>query len=192
MLVSTHWQADHDPKEKAAHGVTVLGPILIIGLAAIGMADAFYDSYAIYTGQQLWCPPPIDGCNIVANSPYARAADVPLGYFGFVYYLYMFGLGALLIYDPWSRGLRLGTVLYAAVGVCFSIYFMYVQFTYIHAFCIYCLLSGILTLLLSAAALWHYRSTRSRVAPAPRMAPHQGSRHETGPTAAEPTSWFPA
>jgi uncharacterized membrane protein len=163
MLVSTHWQADHDligGKEKAAHRAVVLGPVLITALAAIGMADAFYDSYAIYTGQQLWCPPPIDGCNIVASSPYARVVDVPLGYLGFVYYLYMFGLGALLTFDPRSRGLRLGAVLYATMGVCFSIYFMYVQFTYIHAFCIYCLVSGIMTLLLLAAALWHYRSTK--------------------------------
>jgi uncharacterized membrane protein len=165
MLASTYWQADHDPAEskaKGAHGAVVLGPILITAFAIIGMADAFYDSYAIYTGQQLWCPPPIDGCNIVASSPYARVADVPLGYFGFVYYLYMFGLGTLLTFDPWSRGLRLGAVLYAAAGVFFSIYFMYVQLTYIHAFCIYCLISGILTLLLSAAALGHYRATRSR------------------------------
>jgi uncharacterized membrane protein len=165
MLASTYWQADHDPAEskaKGAHGAVVRGPILITAFAIIGMADAFYDSYAIYTGQQLWCPPPIDGCNIVASSPYARVADVPLGYFGFVYYLYMFGLGTLLTFDPWSRGLRLGAVLYAAAGVFFSIYFMYVQLTYIHAFCIYCLISGILTLLLSAAALGHYRATRSR------------------------------
>jgi uncharacterized membrane protein len=163
MLVTTHWQAGHDPVESNTHGAAGLAPILIVVLAAIGMADAFYDSYAIYTGEELWCPPPIDGCNTVASSPYARVADVPLGYLGFVYYLYMFGLGALLTFDRWSRGLRLGAVLYAAVGVCFSIYFMYVQFTYIHAFCIYCFVSSILTVLLLAAALLHYRSTRLRV-----------------------------
>ena len=51
-------------------------------LALIGIADAFYDSYAVYNGQLLWCPPPIDGCNTVANSPYARLLGVPLGYLG--------------------------------------------------------------------------------------------------------------
>ncbi len=163
MPLSTHWQAEYYRIENKTNvgraTALLLAPTVIVLLAVIGMADAFYDSYAIYTGQELWCPPPIDGCNIVANSPYARVAGVPLGYFGFVYYLYAFGLGVLLAFDPLSRGLRWGAVLYAALGVCFSIYFMYVQFTYIHAFCIYCLVSGILTLFLLAAAVWHYKST---------------------------------
>jgi uncharacterized membrane protein len=61
----------------------------------------------LYNGQQLWCPPPINGCNEVASSPYARIFNLPVGYFGVVYYLYMLCLAALLAYDPFSRGLRL-------------------------------------------------------------------------------------
>lgn len=137
-------------------------PCLMVLLASIGAADAFYDSYMIYTGQLLWCPPPIEGCNIVAESPHARVLDVPLGYFGFVYYIYMFALAALLAADPLSRGLRWGALLYAATGVSFSIYFMYVQVTFIHAFCIYCLVSAVLTVLLFIAALSHLRATRKR------------------------------
>jgi len=165
MFTSTSWEADYYPiesKPNASRGTALFGPTIIIGLALIGMADAFYDSYAIYTGQELWCPPPIDGCNIVANSPYARVAGVPLGYFGFVYYLYAFGLGVLLAFDLWSRGLRWGAVLYGAIGVCFSVYFMYVLRTYIHAFCIYCVVSAVLTVLLLATAVWHYRTTQVR------------------------------
>jgi uncharacterized membrane protein len=128
--------------------------------AFIGIADAFYDSYAIYTGQLLWCPPPIDGCNTVANSPYARIFGVPLGYFGLVIYLHMFALAAILAFDPFSRGLRAGALLYAALGVFSSICFMYIQITFIHAFCVYCLISAILTVLLFIAALAHFRATR--------------------------------
>jgi uncharacterized membrane protein len=129
-------------------------------LALIGVADAFYDSYAIYTDRLLWCPPPIDGCNTVASSPYARIGGVPLGYLGFVYYLCMFAIAALLALAPSSRGLRLGALLFAAMGVSFSIYFMYIQFTFIQAFCIYCLISAVLTLLLLIVALVHFRATR--------------------------------
>ena len=135
-------------------------PYVMLVFAFIGIADAFYDSYAIYTGQMLWCPPPIDGCNTVANSPYARIFGVPLGYFGFIFYLYMFAFAALLAFDPHSRGLRLGALLYAALGVSSSIYFFYIQFTFIHAFCIYCLISAVLTLLLLIAALAHFRAAR--------------------------------
>jgi len=137
-------------------------PCLMLVLAAIGIADAFYDSYAIYNGQQLWCPPPIDGCNTVANSPYARVFGVPLGYLGVIFYLYMFALAALLVFDPLSRGLRLGVLLNAALGVSGSIYFMYIQFAFIHAFCIYCLISAVLVLLLFITAFVHFRATARR------------------------------
>lgn len=133
---------------------------LMLVFAALGIADAFYDSYAVYTGQLLWCPPPIDGCNTVANSPYARVFGVPLGYLGVVFYLVMFALTALLLYDPYSRGLRLGALLYAGVGVFGSIGFMYVLFAFIRAFCIYCSVSGVLTVLLLIAAVVHFRATR--------------------------------
>ena len=136
-------------------------PYVMMALALIGLAVAFYDSYAIYNGQALWCPPPINGCNEVAASPYARIFDLPVGYYGVVYYLYMFALAALLAYDPLARGLRIGAVLYAALGVSFSLYFMVLQFGYIHAFCIYCLISAVTTVLLTVTAVSHLKVTRA-------------------------------
>ena len=132
----------------------------ILFLALIGIAVAFYDSYAIYNHQPLWCPPPIDGCNIVAESPYGRIFGLPLGYFGLVYYIYMLALAALLAIDPHSRGLRLGTLAYATAGIALSLVFMYIQFTYIRAFCIYCLLSALVTLIFFIVAVRHFRATR--------------------------------
>ena len=139
----------------------------MLGLALIGIIDAFYDSYSIYNGQLLWCPPPIDGCNTVASSPYALIFGLPVGYFGVVYYLCMFGLAVLLAIAPISRGLRLSVLLGAAIGVSFSIYFMYIQITFIHAFCIYCVISAALTLFLLIAAIWHFRATRVEPIPVP-------------------------
>jgi uncharacterized membrane protein len=138
--------------------MTSKAPYLMLALAFIGVVDASYDSYAIYTDQLLWCPPPIDGCNTVAASPYARVLGVPLGYFGVVYYIGMFGLAVLLAFGAASRALRAGALLYAAIGVAFSAYFMYIQFSFIHAFCIYCLVSGVLTVLLLASALGYART----------------------------------
>jgi uncharacterized membrane protein len=132
-------------------------PCVLIALALVGSAVAFYDAHQLYNGQALWCPPPINGCNEVANSPYARIYDLPVGYYGVVYYLYMFGLAALLALDPFSRGLRFAALAYSALGVCFSIYFMYLQIAFIHAFCIYCLVSAVTTLVLLIAAVFHIR-----------------------------------
>src|ERR1035437_8136987 len=136
-------------------------PYVMLALALMGIMVAFYDAYSIYNGQPLWCPPPINGCNEVANSPYARIFNLPVGYYGVVYYLYMFGLAALLAFDPFSHGLRFAALAYAALGVCFSIYFMYLQIAFIHAFCIYCLVSAVTTLLLLIAALSHFGATRA-------------------------------
>jgi uncharacterized membrane protein len=140
---------------------SALAPKLMIAFALIGLAVALYDSYSIYNDQLLWCPPPINGCNEVAASPYARIFDLPFGYYGVVYYVYMFGLAALLAYDPLSRGLRIGAVLYTALGVLFSLYFMVLQLGYIRAFCIYCLVSAVSTLLLTVAAVSHLKPASS-------------------------------
>ena len=130
-------------------------PRVMIALGLLGLGVAFYDSYAIYNGQALWCPPPISGCNEVASSPYARIFGIPVGYFGVVYYLYMVCLAALLAFDPFSRALRTAAIGYTALGVGFSVYFMYLQLNFIHAFFVYCLISAITTLLLFLAALSH-------------------------------------
>ena len=134
-------------------------PCIMLTLALLGIGVAFYDSYQIYNGQPLWCPPPIEGCNEVASSPYARIFNLPVGYFGVVYYLYMFGVASLLAIDPLSRALRTAALAYAGLGAGFSIYFMILQFAFIHAFCIYCLVSAVTTFALLAAAIAHGRVT---------------------------------
>ena len=67
----------------------------MIALTLIGIADAAYVARGNYTGALLWCPI-LDGCNTVISSPYSRVFGVPMSYFGFIYYLFMFGLAARL------------------------------------------------------------------------------------------------
>ncbi|MFZ2652128.1 MAG: vitamin K epoxide reductase family protein [Burkholderiaceae bacterium] len=148
--------------------ITSRAPALMLVFAAIGIVDAAYVAYAVYTGQFLWCPPPIDGCNTVASSPYARVFGVPAAYLGVVFYSVVFTLAALLRLDPHKRGLRLGVLGCAALGVSGSIYFMVLQAAYIHAFCIYCLISAVLTLLLFITALLHSRAMRGPAVMGPR------------------------
>ena len=138
-------------------------PYMLLALALIGIADASYDSYAIYSAHALWCPPPIDGCNTVASSPYARILGVPLGYLGVVYYVGMAVVSVLVASAPLSPGRRTVALAYATAGVVASGMFFYIQATYIHAFCIYCMISALLTILLFAISLMHYRRTRKQV-----------------------------
>ena len=150
---------DGGQRGAAAHRKPV-APLIIVGLALIGLAVAFTESYAIYAGQPLWCPPLVDGCNTVAASPYARIFGLPIGYYGLVYYGGMLGLAVLLAFDPRSPALRAAAVLYAATGLAFSLYFMVLQIGTIRAFCIYCAVSGLTTLLLVISTGAHWSSTR--------------------------------
>ena len=128
-------------------------------LTIIGIADAAYVAHGNYTGAQLWCPI-LDGCNTVINSPYSRVFGMPMSYFGFVYYLFMFGLSARLVYEPFSSSLRFRAILYAALGAISSVYFLYLQLGYIREVCSYCLISAVTSFLLLFATLWHLQVTR--------------------------------
>ena len=75
---------------------------VMLVLTLIGIADAAYVARGNYTGAPLWCPI-LDGCNAVTNSPYSRVFGVPMSYFGFIYYLFMFGLAARLAYERGQR-----------------------------------------------------------------------------------------
>jgi hypothetical protein len=90
-----------------------------------------------------------------------RLFGVPMSYFGFIYYLFMFGLAARLVYEPFSKTLRFRAILYAALGAVSSAYFIYLQLGFIRAICSYCLISAVTSLLFLFAALWHFRATRT-------------------------------
>jgi len=150
------------PTGVTGRGQVSLPAYCMLTLTVIGIAVALYVARGNYTGQPLWCPI-IDGCNAVVNSPYSRVFGVPMSYFGFIYYLYMFALAARLAYDPFSNSLRFRAVLYAGVGAATSMYFMYLQLGFIRQVCIYCLISAVTTFLLLFVAIWHFQATRHRV-----------------------------
>jgi uncharacterized membrane protein len=145
--------------EVSGSGKVTLPAYCMLALALIGIAAAVYVAQGNYRGQLLWCPI-IDGCNTVVNSPYSRVFGVPMSYFGFIYYLYMFALAARLAFEPLSNSLRFRAVLYGGVGAASSIYFMYLQLGFIREVCSYCLISAITSFLLLFAAIWHFQATR--------------------------------
>ena len=140
-------------------GRRFLAPYIMIGLTLIGIADAILVAHANYTGRELWCPV-IDGCNTVLNSPYSRVFGVPMSYFGFVYYLYMFGLAVRLAFEPLSRILCYRSVLYAGLGVASSAYFIYLQLGFVRDICSYCVISAVVTFLLFMVTVWHLQAVR--------------------------------
>ncbi len=136
----------------------LLAPFYLIAATFIGIADTLYLSYYHYLGITPGCA--LKGCEMVLNSPYATPFGVPFAYIGMVYYVYMLALALLVAYDPYSRALRLGTLVYTGIGLACSICFELIQIFVIGAICVYCGMSALTTLILFSLAVWYYKSTR--------------------------------
>lgn len=131
--------------------------ILVLVLSFLGIADSWYLYQSAITDTALSCDlgSGLDGCNIVAQSEYSRLFGIPLALYGVAFFALTFVLGALLSVVS-SR--RLYQLLLAAsvFGVVASAVFVFIQFAFIKALCIYCIASAVLVVLLSALSwtLW--------------------------------------
>lgn len=139
-----------------------LAPYLVLALSFFGLAVTGYLSVHVYNNTSPGCVL-LTGCDTVLESAYSKFFGVPLAYIGLVYYAYLLALGFLLALEPDSKALRLGALLYAGVGLLFSIGFESLQAFVIHALCLYCALSALTTLAFFGVALWHFRSPRAGV-----------------------------
>lgn len=130
---------------------------LLIALALVGLGDTLYLSYFQYHNLLPTCQ--LGGCESVLTSVYSKFFGIPWSYIGLVYYTYLLGLATLLAIDPYSRGLRLGALLYTGIGVGYSLWaIVYIQLSVIGALCEYCAISAIVTAGAFGVALRHYRS----------------------------------
>lgn len=135
-----------------------LTPYWMIAAAFVGIGDTLFLSYEKFMGIIPSCAI-LNGCEKVLTSPYSDIFGIPLAYYGLVFYVYMLGLAFLLSIDPYSKGLRFGTLAYATIGFLLSIGFELFQFFVIGALCLYCAISAGTALVLFGLALWHWKST---------------------------------
>ena len=142
------------------HPKVFLAPFYIIATSFVGVGDTLYLAYYHLLGIVPGCAI-LDGCEKVLTSSYSSPLGVPLAYLGLVFYLYMLALAVLLAYDPTSKGLRLGMLGYAAMGLFCSVGFELFQFFVIGALCLYCAISAGATLVLFSLAVWHFRAAKN-------------------------------
>lgn len=135
-------------------------PILILILAFFGIADAAYLAGVALSGSELSCDVGgLDGCNVVAQSPYSQIFGIPLGAYGVLFYGILFFLSALYLALP----KRVITRILFALGVfgfVVSLYFLYLQYVIIEAFCVYCVTSAVLATLIFLASWMLARRAR--------------------------------
>ncbi len=130
---------------------------LALVLSLLGVADSWYLYESAVTDTALTCDigAGLDGCNVVAQSPYSQFLGIPLALYGVGFFGLLFAVAAAQFFVS-SRRLTLLYLGLSAFGAAASLVFMYIQFFLIKALCIYCLLSAAITFALLGIA-WRLR-----------------------------------
>lgn len=133
--------------------------VAVIALALIGFADSAFLLAKRLSGGPIPCVLGFTGCDTVSKSPYSVLLGIPLSAYGMVFYL---GIGILgLLYLDTKNTLFARLLLPAtALGFAMSAYFIYVQKFLIKAFCVYCILSAIVSTILFFLGLLVHRKLK--------------------------------
>lgn len=118
---------------------------VLIGLSLLGLADALYLADKAAVQEPLFCDigAGLNGCNVVAQSPYSRLFDIPLAYYGVVFYLLLLAGPLLTLWRPWGFMYKALLVLTGSAALA-SMAFLYIQFVLIRALCVYCVASAVI------------------------------------------------
>lgn len=122
--------------------------------AAGGFGVALYIYYTKRHHKQLVCPTGSD-CNAVVTSRYAKFLGVSLEYWGMFYYTVIFSAYIILIFTPHllSEFFLYGFIMLAAAAFFFSLYLLFVQAFLLRQWCIWCLLSAMLSIAIFIVSL---------------------------------------
>ena len=123
---------------------------LLYALAAlvslVGLADAIYLTVEHLSGRSVRCTI-VSGCSEVLSSEYAMVGGVPLAMIGAAAYFTVFSLAILAAYSyKWAA-----KSLTVVVGLMFiiTLWLLYLQAFVIKHFCQFCLLSALVTFILT-------------------------------------------
>lgn len=146
--------------------------VTLLVLALLGIADAWYLALSALQGASLVCDigSALDGCNVVAQSPYSRLFGIPLALYGVAFYGFFFALVSMLF--VWTHHpLYQAVAVLGIVGLAASVAFLLVQFLLIKAVCIYCIISAVIAALICICALVLKRRHAPRKANLPPEGP---------------------
>ena len=124
--------------------------VIIACVALVGLADAIYLTVQHVTGQSVRCTI-VSGCSEVLSSAYASFNGIPLALIGAVAYFTVFSLAILAAFGyPLVKKL-----LAVIVGLMFltTLWLLYLQAFVIGHFCQFCLLSAVVTTVLTALVI---------------------------------------
>jgi len=113
-----------------------------------GFVDASYLTYSHLVRQSVICSI-LEGCDRVLTSEYSEVYNIPVAFFGMIFYACMIVLFSQVYFmGGGSPHLRRTILATSSAGIFASIYFTYLQVSVLGAYCQYCLFSALFTLIL--------------------------------------------
>lgn len=149
--------------ERGAVGRGRVWDLLAAAVALVGLVDAAYLTAEHLSGNSVRCMI-VSGCDEVLQSRYSTvAAGVPVAAVGALAYFTAFSLATLAAFG-YDGARRLLAPLVAFMFLA-TLWFLYLQAFVIHAFCVYCLLSAVVTTTLTLLVLGRrFLGARQRLA----------------------------
>jgi uncharacterized membrane protein len=147
-------EVSHNPTH-ARRALVLYGFAAFVSL--IGLVDSIYLTIEHLSGRSVQCTI-VKGCSEVLSSPYASIRGVPLALLGAIAYFAVFSLATLTAFGYKSTARLLPIV----VGIMFltTLWLFYLQAVVIKAFCQFCLLSALVTLVLTVLVLFARRQEK--------------------------------
>jgi uncharacterized membrane protein len=118
---------------------------LLFIIAALGFADATYLTVQHYANKIPPCA--IGSCETVLSSVYASVAGLPISLFGAIFFLAILILLKVYLDTKSAFAINIAATL-SMLGALVAVVLIIIMATVLHAYCVYCLISDALTILL--------------------------------------------
>lgn len=122
--------------------------------AVVGFAAAANIWDAKHNDRKLACPTTSD-CNTVVTGPYSKFLGISLEYWGMAYFLLLIPIYVTLIFVPelFTSLMIWGVVVFSLLAGVFSLYLIFIQAVLIKEWCLWCLLSAAMSLVICVFSL---------------------------------------
>jgi len=144
VAAAPNLQTETDSSPASSKSTILYAAAALVSL--VGLGDAIYLTVEHVAGRSVMCTI-VSGCSEVLSSQYASIGGIPLALLGAAAYFTVFSLATLGAFGYKLAG-KLLTLVVALMFVT-SLWLIYLQAFVIKAFCQFCLLSALVTLILT-------------------------------------------
>ncbi len=137
------------------HVATYLVNAIVI-MSAIGFAISTYSflHYSAFTSGAVCNLSDTFSCDVVNRGPFASIGGIPVSVIGMAGYAFLFVTALLRRKHPEEKPLGAIMILATTVGFLFSLYLTFIEAFVLQAYCILCLTSFFIMLLIMIVSFW--------------------------------------